>query len=204
MSHFTSQMKSTSGPKLHFEKLSMIGKSFSYSLAAWLLAFFDQESTWSESYKVGLNRKYLEDQIILACQQYEQEMLQKQQIQCQLKENEKKEEFESKYLRKDKRLSEIEHVRLEKRTDRSRQASEDPIIVKLYTTYEAIQHLTFTSFEDPIQKRKYQIMLTDSQEDADFLFLTSQIKDFYGFPVHQRLNQVPYESAIVRKVSSCV
>lgn len=188
--------------RLHLEKLPLIGKNFSYSLAAWLLAFFDQEIVWKETIHVGITRPYLESQIASACEQYEQQLLDKQMKQWASKQTvESEKDFQENVIRKDKRLAEIIQHQQEKVTAQQSLDEGQPIIIKIYTTYEPILQLPFTSYEDPETRRTYQITLTESMEDADFIFITSQIKDFYSYPVHQRVNQVPYESAIVAKVS---
>jgi hypothetical protein len=199
MSQFTTNPRPQLPYRLHLEKLSLIGKSFSYSFAAWLLAFFDKEILWSNTYQVGLTRESLEHQIVAACEQYESNLKEKQVLQNELKSSAKRELFESSYLRKDKRIDAINEFNEELKAT---QSSNGPVTIRLYTTYEPILHLPFTTYQDATGKKNYQIVLVDSPEEADFLFLTDQMKDFYSIAVHQRVNQVPYESAIVRKVKN--
>jgi hypothetical protein len=197
MSRFTTNPRPQLPYRLHLEKLSLIGKSFSYSFAAWLLAFFDKEILWANTYQVGLTRELLEQQIVATCEQYDANLKEKQVLQNELKSSEKRELFKSSYLRKDKRIDEINQLNEE---IKATQSSDGPVTIRLYTTYGPILHLPLTAYQDAAEKKNYQIVLVDSPEEADFLFLTDQMKDFYSIPVHQRVNQVPYESAIVRKV----
>lgn len=62
--------------------------------------------------------------------------------------------------------------------------------LKVYTDYEYFKNLQ--------GKLNFQFQLVNSKEEADFLFLTKNIRDFYSFS--QRISQFPYEGGFVSKV----
>jgi hypothetical protein len=195
------KQKKTSSSYLHFENLPLINKSFSYSFASWLLAYFHEESFWENSTQFGLTRDGLKQQIGAACHQHEENLFKKQLKQW---ENRMKGDYEG--IRKDKRLDElgemVQSLKDKKQAISSSLSSlRDPIVVKIYSNYEAILQLPFLmGYFDKKSKRHYELQLTKNREEADFLFLTEQVKDFYSIPLQQRVNQFPYEGSLIRKV----
>lgn len=68
-----------------------------------------------------------------------------------------------------------------------------PTVIKFFTDYDVlINDITLLSND---------FIRVDTAEEADFLFLMKQIKNFLTIPTQQRVSQFPYESAIIRKVS---
>eukprot|EP01039_Chlorochromonas_danica_P008757 gene8756-9656_t len=63
-------------------------------------------------------------------------------------------------------------------------------VVTIYTDYDVAKH---------VDLQDHRIQFTDDRENADFLLLTSQVKNFLAIPIHQRVGQFPYEGALVRK-----
>jgi hypothetical protein len=64
-------------------------------------------------------------------------------------------------------------------------------VVTIYTEYDVAKEIELDS-------RYFQF--TEDKDTADFLLLPLQVKNFLTLPVHQRVNQFPYEGALVRKV----
>lgn len=62
--------------------------------------------------------------------------------------------------------------------------------LKVYTDYEFFKNL--------INKLDFQFQIVDAREEADFLFLAHNIRDFYS--ISQRVNSFPYEGGFVCKV----
>lgn len=79
-----------------------------------------------------------------------------------------------------------------KKDSRSDQFATPSSIVelKVYTDYEYFKNLQ--------GKLNFKFQLVNSKEEADFLFLTQNIRDFYSFS--QRISQFPYEGGFVSKV----
>jgi hypothetical protein len=81
--------------------------------------------------------------------------------------------------RKDPRMQQI--IALEKKDS-----------VSIYTDYNVAQHV------DAIDEK---LRLTVNKEEADFLLISTHVKDFMSLPIYQRVCQFPFEGALVRKVS---
>jgi hypothetical protein len=63
-------------------------------------------------------------------------------------------------------------------------------IVNIFTNYPLVE---------PIVNIPELIRFVDSPEEADFLLLFENISNFLSIPLHQRVNQFPYEGGLVRK-----
>lgn len=144
---------------LDLQPIPQSGKNFTVSLAAWLLAFFNDESLWQEAYlqnfKAGIEQ---------SCQQYHLTPPTPPQTQT----------------KKDPRCEQIKEV-------------QQPAVIKIYTDYDLCKALPFNSpyFE-----------FVDDQNQADFLLIFKQVKDFLNIPIRQKICQFPYESCLIRKVIS--
>jgi len=67
-----------------------------------------------------------------------------------------------------------------------------PQVVKVYTDYEILlKEVKLTSD---------YFVFVDTPEEADYLLVFSQIKNFMSIPISQKVCQFPYESALIRKV----
>jgi hypothetical protein len=206
---------------LNLNNIASIGKNFSYSFAAWLMYYFS-------SVEVGPYREYFKEQCKSASDQYKQQLESKRELSLELlsvyleaiqspekswRSRMRVVDFPAKVpdyvtstrfwqnLRKDKRLAEILQLNSQKaqlpvaiNAEGKREK-----VIKMYTTYDAIGHIDFFPYHDKVNDIIYRIERVYEQDNADYLFLTNQIKDFYSIPVHQRVNQFPYESALIRK-----
>lgn len=83
--------------------------------------------------------------------------------------------------RKDPRMEKIEQLNLSNKE-----------VVTVFTDYDVARQINL---------QDHRIQFTDDRENADFLLLASQVKNFLALPSHQRVGQFPYEGALVRKVS---
>ena len=87
-----------------------------------------------------------------------------------------------------------------KRDKRSTNHDDDTFVVpnsisdlKVFTDYEYFG-------KNLIDKLDLAFQLVNTKEEADFLFLAHNIRDFYSIPSTQRVNQFPYEGGFVCKV----
>ena len=62
--------------------------------------------------------------------------------------------------------------------------------LKLYTDYPF--------FNKIINENDFEFQKVDTAEEADFLYIITQVSDFYA--IDQRLSQFPFEGALVQKV----
>ena len=78
------------------------------------------------------------------------------------------------------------------------------IVIKVFTDYDVIVDVfklfvTNVCGTDIITDFNWKFELVDSKDDADYLFLTEHIRNFFSIPHSQRVNQFPYEGGFVRK-----
>lgn len=69
--------------------------------------------------------------------------------------------------------------------------------VRIFTDYEVLRGFLL---DQDTTSPTCPFVLTDRREEADLLFLVTHVKDFLGIPIHQRVNQFPFEGCLVRKV----
>ncbi len=81
--------------------------------------------------------------------------------------------------------------RVDPRVEQINQLPERPSRIKIFTDYEVLLK--------EVTLKSSNIELVPTEEEADFIFTTRQMKDFLKMPIHQRICQFPYEAALIRK-----
>ena len=78
----------------------------------------------------------------------------------------------------------------DRKDSRSQYRIQDEKNIKIYTDYDTIKNELKDNLADNLQ-------LVDNEDEADFLFLTSNVKNFLS--INKLLNQFPFEGGLVRK-----